>query len=121
VLQIQTYSARFFVIHLRTSIIESIFSCCTAVTVTEFPELLSRGTRIVERGTLLDKGFSTVGTKLIHVPGTGTHVPGTWNVAPYHVPGDHDCSTKPISRIQDAQLLLGWLCTNIKTPLCIPK
>lgn len=30
-LQIQTYSARFFVIHPRTSIVESIFSCCTAV------------------------------------------------------------------------------------------
>jgi hypothetical protein len=42
--------------------------------------------RIVERGTLLEKEFSTVGTKLIHVPGTGTHVPGTWNVAPYQVP-----------------------------------
>jgi hypothetical protein len=27
--------------------------------------------------------------KLIHVPGTGTHVPETWNVAPYHVPGDY--------------------------------
>jgi hypothetical protein len=51
---------------------------------------LGRGTRIVKRGTLLEKGFSTVGTKLIHVPGTGTHVPG--NVVPYHVPGDYDCS-----------------------------
>jgi hypothetical protein len=55
----------------------------------KFPERLGRGMRIVERGTLLEKGFSIVGTKLIHVPGTGTHVPGTWNVAPYHVPGDY--------------------------------
>jgi hypothetical protein len=37
------------------------------------PERLGRGTRIVERGTLLEKGFYTVGTKLIHVPGTRTH------------------------------------------------
>jgi hypothetical protein len=37
---------------------------------TEFPERLGRGTKIVEHGTLLKKGFSTVGTKLIHVPGT---------------------------------------------------
>ena len=42
-------------------------------------------------GTLLAKGFFTVGTKLIHVLGTGTHVthvPETQNMAPYHVPGD---------------------------------
>jgi expansin (peptidoglycan-binding protein) len=45
----------------------------------------------VERETLVEKGFSTVGTKLIHVPGTGTHVLGTWNMAPYHVPGDYGC------------------------------
>ena len=38
--------------------------------VTKFPEGLGRETRIVERGMLLQKGFSTVGTKLIHVPGT---------------------------------------------------
>jgi hypothetical protein len=51
-------------------------------TVTKFPERLGRGIRIVERGTLIEKGFSTVETKLIHVP-------GKWNVAPYHVPGDY--------------------------------
>ena len=43
---------------------------------------------MVRSGTLLEKGFFTVGTKLIHVPGMGMHVPGTRNVAPYHVPGD---------------------------------
>jgi hypothetical protein len=58
-------------------------------TVAKFPERLDRETRIVERGTLLEKGFSTVGTKLIHISGTGTHVPRTWNVAPYHVPDDY--------------------------------
>jgi hypothetical protein len=46
--------------------------------------------RIVERGTLLKKRFSTVETKLIHVLGMEMHVPGTWNVAPYHVPGDYE-------------------------------
>jgi hypothetical protein len=42
----------------------------------------------VERGTLFEKEFFNVGTELIYVLGTGTHVPGTRNVAPYHVPGD---------------------------------
>jgi hypothetical protein len=72
-------------------------------TVTKFPERSDRGTRIVERGTLLEKGFSTVGTKLIHVPGTGTHIPGTWNVALYHVPGDYDYDATWIL------LLLGFI------------
>jgi hypothetical protein len=68
----------------------------TAVTtVTKFSKRLGHGMRIVERGTLLEKGFSTVGTKLIHVPRTGTHVPRTWNVAPYHVSSDYGCD--PIS------------------------
>jgi hypothetical protein len=47
----------------------------------------SRNDWVVERKTLIEKGFSTIGMKLIHVP-------GTWNVARYHVPGDYaTCST----------------------------
>jgi hypothetical protein len=45
---------------------------------------------VVRSETLLEKGFFTVGTKLIHVP-------GTWSVAPYHVPGDCGYTLSPTS------------------------
>jgi hypothetical protein len=49
---------------------------------------------VVHFGALLEKVFSTVRMKLIHVSGTGTHVPRTRNVALYHVPGDCGMNTR---------------------------
>jgi len=48
-----------------------------SMNVSQSPGRLSRETC----GMLVKKEFFTVGIRLIHVP-------GTWNVAPYHVPGD---------------------------------
>ena len=51
--------------------------CMHSMNVSQSPGRLSRETC----GMLVKKEFFTVGVRLIHVP-------GTWNVAPYLVPGD---------------------------------
>jgi hypothetical protein len=54
------------------------YASCGLCTVTKFLKRLDRGTRIMERETLLKKGFSTVETKLIYVPGDYGPVANNW-------------------------------------------
>jgi hypothetical protein len=50
-------------------------------------------------------GHHASGCMEIYIPGMGTHVSGTWNVAPYHVPGDY--AQRPKGPLSAAQRLMG--------------
>lgn len=87
----------------------------TVRTVTKFPERLCRRTRIVKRGTLVEKGFFIIGTKLIHVLGIGTHVPGTWNSTTFPVTMTVRYAVRPVRPVPVALCHGGssegtWVC-----------